>query len=270
MNNTSLAGQVALVTGASQGIGLHLAQGLAAHGMTIVGLARRAEPLTEAMESVAARFAVPTLAVAADVTRTEHVERAVTRALKHCGPLDLVVNAAGLVDAAEVPAWEADPDQWWSVVESHIRGAHLIARAVVPGMVDRGQGRIVNLASGMGTRAEPDYSAYSVGKAGQIRFTEALAEALRGTGVFAFNIAPGLVRTQMTAGMPKWEGHTAWTPPERVVELVCSVAVGELDAWAGRFLRAGVDRVDVIRSMVPEGASRQLRLRAYSPDDPVA
>lgn len=270
MSSTSLAGQVALVTGASQGIGLHLAQGLAAQGMTIVGLARRPGPLTEAMQSVAARFAVPTLGVAADVTQTEDVDHAVARALQLFGSIDLVVNGAGLVDAAEGPAWEAEPDQWWSVVESHIRGAHLIARAVAPGMLERGQGRIVNLASGMGTRAEPDYSAYSVGKAGQIRFTEALAESLRGTGVFAFNIAPGLVRTEMTGGMPKWEGHTAWTPPERVVELVCSVAVGELDAWTGRFLRAGVDRVEAVQNLFPEGASRQLRLRAYGADDPVA
>ena len=146
----------------------------------------------------------------------------------------------------------------------------LLARAVLPTMVARGRGRVVNLASGMGTRAEADYSAYSVGKAAQIRLTECLAESLLGTGVFAFNIAPGLVQTEMTAGMPRWAGHTAWTPLERVVELVCAVAAGRLDQWSGRFLRAGVDDPAVVAPLSPSGPDRQLRLRPYGADDPLA
>ena len=169
-----------------------------------------------------------------------------------------------------MPVWEADVDQWWSVVTSHVRGAQLTIAAVVPSMVERGRGRVVNLASGMGTRAEPDYSAYSVGKAAQMRLTEALDLSLQGTGALAFNIAPGLVRTDMTASMPKWGDHTSWTPPERVVELVCAVADGELDAWHGRFLRAGVDDPAALGSREPSGADRQLRLRPYGPDDPMA
>lgn len=270
MVETPLTGQVALVTGASTGIGFQLAHALAARGAAVAGLARGAARLTAAMDEVAAATGARVLAVAADVTDAAAVGAAVARVVEQLGPVDLLVNNAGLVDAAEVPIWAADGEQWWAVVASHIRGPLLLVQAVVPGMVDRGRGRVVDLASGMGTRAVPEYSAYSVAKAGQIRLTEALAASLTGTGVHAFNVAPGLVQTEMTRSMPKWEGHTAWTPPERVVELVCAVAAGELDAWSGRFLRAGADDPGTLAGRTPGDGARQLRLRAYGPDDPVA
>ncbi|WP_100497480.1 SDR family NAD(P)-dependent oxidoreductase [Geodermatophilus chilensis] len=270
MADASLAGQVALVTGASTGIGRQLAHALADRGAAVAGLARGAERLTAAVDEIAGATGRPVLAVAADVTDAAAVDAAVARVVEQLGPVDLLVNNAGLVDAAEVPVWAADREQWWAVVASHIRGPQLLIGAVVPAMVRRGRGRVVNLASGMGARAVPEYSAYSVGKTGLIRLTEALAASLLGTGVHAFNVAPGLVRTEMTDSMPKWEGHTAWTPPERVVELVCAIAAGELDDWSGRFLRAGADTPDTVGRVVLEEGARQLRLRPHGPDDPVA
>ena len=94
------------------------------------------------------------------------MDAAVARVADELGGVDLLVNNAGVIDAAEVPVWEADPDQWWDVVASHVRGAQLLVRAVVPGVPPRGHGRVVNLASGMSTKANRDYSAYSVGKTG--------------------------------------------------------------------------------------------------------
>ena len=207
--------------------------------------------------------------VSADVTDGAAVEAAIAQVLERFGRVDLLVNNAGLIDAAEVPVWEADPDQWWQVVTSHIRGAQLMARAVVPGMLARGSGRIVNLVSGMGTRAEPQYSAYSIGKTGLMRLTETLATSLSGTGVCAFDVAPGLVDTPMTRSMPKWRDFSDWTPPSHVVALVGSIAAGRLDSWSGRFLRAGTDDPDVLGALTPEGAARQLRLRPYGDDDPL-
>ena len=264
-----LSGQVALVTGASSGIGRALVEGLAARGMAVAGLARNEERLTTGMAEVAGSFRVRTLAVGADVTDPAAVDAAVARVADELGRVDLLVNNAGVIDAAEVPVWEADPDQWWDVVASHVRGAQLMVRAVVPGMLARGHGRVVNLASGMGVRANRDYSAYSVAKTGLMRLTEALDLALQGSGVHAFDVAPGVVDTPMTRSMEMWRGFTDWTAPERVVELVAAIAAGELDAWAGRFIRAGKDSVETLRSLTPQEAVRQLRLRPYGDDDPL-
>ncbi|HEX2073289.1 MAG TPA: SDR family oxidoreductase [Geodermatophilus sp.] len=270
MPDGPLSGQVALVTGASTGIGRHLAEGLAARGATVAGTARGADRLAAAMDEVAAATGGRTLAVPVDVTDRAAVDAAVADVTGAFGRIDLLVNNAGLIDAAEVPVWEADPDQWWDVVTSHVRGAQLLVRAVVPGMLARGGGRVVGLASGMSVRARPEYSAYSVAKTGLMRLTEALAGSLQGTGVHAFDVAPGVVDTPMTRSMPMWRGFTDWTPPERVVELVAAIAAGELDEWSGRFLRAGADDLDVLRALRPGDAARQLRLRPYGDGDPLA
>ncbi|WP_091249725.1 SDR family NAD(P)-dependent oxidoreductase [Klenkia soli] len=260
MPEGSLAGQVALVTGASTGIGLELARGLAERGARVAGLARGADRLAAAMDGLGG------LAVPADVTDLGAVRAAVERVTAELGPVDLLVNNAGLIDAAEVPVWQADPDQWWSVVESQLRGPFHLVQAVVPAMVARGSGRVVDLASGMSTRANPDYSAYSVGKAGQLRITESLAAA----GVLAFDVAPGVVDTPMTRSMAMWQGFEDWTPASAVVDLVAAIGEGRLDHWSGRFVRAGKDTVEALAATHPEGTQRQVRLLPHGAADPVA
>ncbi|SNR88545.1 SDR family NAD(P)-dependent oxidoreductase [Blastococcus mobilis] len=267
---TALAGQVALVTGASTGIGRHLVEGLAGRGMAVAGLARGGDRLTATMAEVAEATGARTLGVAADVTDRDAVASAVEQVVAELGQVDLLVNNAGLIDAAEEPLWEVDPDEWWEVVSSHIRGGFLLCRTVVPWMVLRNSGRIVDLASGMSVRARPEYSAYSVAKTGLMRMTEALTGALEGTGVRAFDVAPGVVDTPMTRSMPMWRGFEDWTPPEKVVELIAAIAAGELDAWSGRFLRAGADDLQHLCAVTPTGAARQLRLQPYGDDDPLA
>jgi NAD(P)-dependent dehydrogenase (short-subunit alcohol dehydrogenase family) len=264
-----LAGTVALVTGASAGIGRYVAEGLAARGAAVAGLARTADRLSVAMTEVAEATGARTLAVAADVTDREAVLAAVQQVTAELGPVDLLVNNAGLIDAAEVPLWEADPDQWWQVVESQVRGPFLLAHAVVPTMVARGGGRVIGLASGLGTRGSDVYSAYSAGKTAQMRITEGIALAGAEHGVRAFDLAPGVVDTEMTRAMPMHAGRTEWTRPEDVVDLVVAIATGELDAWSGRFFRAGADELATLRATTPTGAGRQLRLRPYGDDDPV-
>ena len=264
-----LSGQVALVTGASTGIGRHLVEGLARRGMAVAGLARNEERLAAAMAEVASSTGGRTLAVAADVTDRESVADAVEKAVEELGQIDLLVNNAGLIDAAEEPLWEADPDQWWDVVSSHVRGSFLLCRTVVPWMVLRNRGRIINIASGQSLRAHPDFSAYGVAKTGLMRITEALAGALEGSDVHAFDLSPGVVDTRMTRSMTMWQGFTDWTPPERVVEFVAAIAAGELDQWSGRFLRVGADDPEVVKGLTPEGTARQLRLHPYGDADPL-
>jgi NAD(P)-dependent dehydrogenase (short-subunit alcohol dehydrogenase family) len=100
--------------------------------------------------------------------------------------------------------------------------------------------------------------------------TETLAGALEGSDVRVFDLAPGVVDTPMTRSMPVWEGRTDWTPPEDVVEYVAAIAAGEVDKWSGRFLRVGVDDLDVVRGLSPVDAARQLRLHPYGDTDPLA
>ena len=265
-----LSGSVALVTGASSGIGLHLVRGLAERGMAVAGLARGADRLTEAMAEVADATGARVLAVPCDVTDRAAVETACARVTEELGPIDLLVNNAGLIDAAEVPLWEADPDQWWDVVASHLRGSFLLCRTVVPWMLLRNRGRIVNIASGQSVRVNPVYSAYGVAKTGLVRITEALHLALEGSDVTAFDLAPGVVDTPMTRTMSIWEGKTDWTPPEDVVAFVAAIASGELDRWSGRLVRVGADDPAVLAGMTPEDDARRLRLRPYGDDDPLA
>jgi NAD(P)-dependent dehydrogenase (short-subunit alcohol dehydrogenase family) len=262
-------GGVALVTGASTGIGRYLVEGLAARGMAVAGLARGEDRLRTAMEEVTAATGARTLAVAADVTDRASVQAAVERVVEELGQIDLLVNNAGLIDAAEEPLWEADPDQWWEVVSSHIKGAFLLCRTVVPWMVLRNHGRIVNIASGQSLRVRPEFSAYGVGKTGLMRITEALAGALEGSDVRAFDLSPGVVETQMTQSMSMWKGFTDWTPPEKVVEFVAAIAAGDLDQWTGRFLRVGADDPAALAGMTPHDDARHLRLRPYGGDDPL-
>ena len=264
-----LTGTVALVTGASAGIGLHVAEALAARGAAVAGLARGGDRLRTAMAEVAAATGARTLALAADVTDRRAVDAAVAEVSRELGPVGLLVNNAGLIDAAEVPLWEADPDQWWQVVESQVRGPFLLARAVLPGMVAVGSGRVVGLASGIGTRANPHYSAYSAGKTAQMRITESIDLAGAPHGVRAFDLAPGVVDTAMTRAMPMHEGRSDWTRPEDVVDLVVAIAAGELDQWSGRFFRAGVDDLATLRATTPSGDARRLRLRPYGDTDPL-
>jgi NAD(P)-dependent dehydrogenase (short-subunit alcohol dehydrogenase family) len=230
-------------------------------------MARNQERLATAMSEVADSTGSRTLAVAADVTDRASVEVAVGRVVEELGQVDLLVNNAGLIDEAEVPLWEADPDQWWQVVESHVLGGFLLCRAVVPWMVLRNRGRVVNLASGMSVRPAPEYSAYSVAKTGLMRLTENLSGALEGSDVRAFDVAPGVVETDMTRSMPMWRGKTDWTTPDRVLGFVSAIAAGELDQWSGRLLSAMVDDLDELRATTPDGPARQLRLRPYKDGD---
>jgi NAD(P)-dependent dehydrogenase (short-subunit alcohol dehydrogenase family) len=190
--------------------------------------------------------------------------------------VDLLVNNAGVIDPVEVPVWQADPGDWWDVVETDLRGPFHLVRAVVPGMVERGAGRVIGLNSSAGTTDRAIYSAYSAAKAGLFRITGNLHLAGFEAGLRAFEISPGTARTDMTAAMPLHRRRTEWTPPEALVDLVSAVARGELDAWSGCFLRAGVDTPASLREIADRQASgvvpvpaRRLGLLRLGPDDPV-
>ena len=238
-----LAGQVTLVTGAGRGIGRRIALELAGAGMKVAVSARTREQVEQTAADIGG------LAIAGDVSRVDDVERTVAETERVLGPIDVLVNNAG-VGGAGRPTWEQEPDQWWRVVEINLRGAFLCCRAVIPGMLDRGRGRIVNVASGAAYLPGSRGTSYAASKAGLHRFTEVLANELASTGVFAFSISPGLVRTEMTAD--NFADDAPWTPPELAPRLVRELASGRLDRLAGRYLHAEHDNIDDLAARADE------------------
>lgn len=271
MSAPDLGGQVALVSGASRGIGRELALALAGAGMRVGLLARDADRLQTVAAECEERGGSG-LPVPVDVTDPAGVRAAVAEVTSELGGVDLLVNGAGMIEPVERPLWEVDPDDWWRVVEVNVRGPALLLWAVAPGMLERGHGRVVNLNSGMAGRQVPNYSAYSASKGAVMRITDCLAGPLRDGGVSIFDVTPGLVRTDMTAAMPMWANHRPdqFFDVRRVCEMVLAVAAGRLDELTGRFLHAGKDEIDdlVARAAeIRERDGRVLRIRPYGPDD---
>jgi len=264
--------RVALVTGAARGIGRALATGLAAQGVAVAVLGRRRAALEPVLREVRG-CAVEAAAVEADVRDYDAVLAAVTAAAEALGrPIDLLVNNAGVIEPVEVPIWEADPGQWWDVVETDLRGPFHCIRAVVPGMVAAGGGRVVDLNSGAGGGDRAIYSANCAAKAALFRVSGNLHLAGHAAGIRAFEVSPGVVATDLTASMAMHAGRTEWTPPQAVVELVRALARGELDDWSGCYLRAGVDTVESLSAALPGRGEhdRRLRVLPFGPDDAAA
>ncbi|MHA6764503.1 SDR family NAD(P)-dependent oxidoreductase [Streptacidiphilus sp. PAMC 29251] len=239
----TLEGQVALVTGAGRGIGREIALGLAEEGMHLGVIGRNRETLADTLRACV-RHGVKCVAVAADVTRFGAVREAVRSIERDLGPVDLLVNNAGQVDRAEVPLWEADPDQWWSVVETNLRGPFHLMRTVLPGMVERRRGRVVNLNCGFfALRPEWRYSAYATSKAALLRLSDNVAGPLRPHGVTVLDLSPGVVATGMTAGMPMFADMVDWGSIPLLVSTVVDAGRGRLDPLHGRFLHLGRDDI---------------------------
>jgi NAD(P)-dependent dehydrogenase (short-subunit alcohol dehydrogenase family) len=235
------AAGVALVTGANRGLGRLAALALAGAGFKVGLLGRSLPGLIVVANEIASAGGRAAVAVA-DVRVFNEVRVAVAD-IEHelDAGVDLLLNNAGVIDPVEVPVWAADPDDWWDVVETDLRGPFHLVRAVVPGMVERGAGRVITVNSGVGAGNKEIYSGYAAAKAGLFRITGNLHLAGYQHGLRAFDISPGSILTDMTSGMPMHAGRTEWTPAEAFLDLVLAAAQGELDAWAGCYVRAGVD-----------------------------
>jgi 3-oxoacyl-[acyl-carrier protein] reductase len=237
-----LDGQVALVTGGGRGIGAGIARELADAGMRVAVAARSGDEV----EQVAAE--IDGLAVVADVSRRESVEAMVPRVEGELGPIDLLVDNAG-VAGWEGTAWEAPAEKWWHVFEVNVLGVFVSCRAVIPGMLERGGGRIAITGSGAAYLPGSTSTAYSASKAAVCRLGETLAAQLRGR-IPVFFFSPGLVRTEMTEG--SFPENAPWTPPELAPQLVRKLASGRYDRLAGRYLHAEHDDVDDLLARIDE------------------
>ncbi|MGE5135166.1 MAG: SDR family NAD(P)-dependent oxidoreductase [Gemmatimonadota bacterium] len=252
----NLDGQVALVTGAGRGIGRAIALALSQAGAAVAVCARSMDELTGVTREIAHRRG-HAAAVRCDVLRRHEVEDMVARVEAALGPVDLLVNNAGRFGPIG-PIAAVDPDDWWQALEVNLRGPLYCARAVLPGMLARGHGRIVNVSTTAGFAATPMLSAYAVSKAALYRLSENLAAETRGHGVAVFTIIPGLVRTAMSesalsCGEPsvaQWfKGAFASqedVSAESAATLVTYLASGAADILSGRYIAATDDVVQMV------------------------
>lgn len=264
MNNTvsskgeDLTRRVAVVTGGGRGLGALFAEGLAAAGMAVVVVARTTAEVQATAQRIRAAGG-QALALTADVSDRQAVEQMVAAAEAQVGAVEVLVNNAGLFGAFG-PVWEVHPEEWWREMEVNVRGPFLCARAVLPGMIARRRGRIINVASGAGTGPIPAVSAYAASKAALISFTNSLAGETAPYGISVFAINPGTVRTPMnevarqSPVLAQWHPWFAQlfeeggdVPAEPAVRLVVALASGQADPLTGRFLDVGDDLTHLVQ-----------------------
>lgn len=235
----SLLGQIGVVTGAGRGIGREIARSLAAEGMSLLLLARTSSQVRELAEDLTTRYDVKVLPAAIDIADADAVDRVVAHAEQQLGTVDLLVNNAARIEQAEVPFWQADRSDMWSVIETNLRGSMLMTRALLPPMVQRGHGRVINIGSrARGAAATGNYTGYALSKRALSVLTETLASSLAGSGVVVLEVLPGVVQTEMTQGMPVWAGRQIWDDAADTARAVVRAAQGQYDALSGQALDA--------------------------------
>jgi NAD(P)-dependent dehydrogenase (short-subunit alcohol dehydrogenase family) len=210
------------------------------------------------------------VAVPADVTDESSVANGCEQIVASLGPVDVLVNNAG-VSMAMGEMWDVEPQRWWYTVEVNLRGTYLCSRAILPSMVQRKTGRIINVVSRAGAHRWPYFTAYAVSKAAVIKLTESLAAETRDYGVSVFAIHPGLVRAGLTDSPPdfrpedreiagrvqNWfeqqfaEGKTV--SAEEAAAFVADLASAPADGLSGRYvaidddLDALIEQADEVR-----------------------
>ena len=187
-NDDRFSGRVALVTGGSSGIGAATVRRLVAEGARVASLDLGGEPPQGA------------LALAGDVSDSADVDAAVARATDELGPIDVLVCSAG-VTGASVSTVDVTDDEWRRVMAIDADGVFFCNRAVLPGMIERGYGRIVNVASIAGKEGNPMAAAYSAAKAAVIGMTKSIGKDVARTGVLVNCIAPAVIETPILAGL---------------------------------------------------------------------
>ncbi len=197
MLSLSLQGKVVLVTGASAGIGKATALALAAEGVRLVLCSRSAEKLEELREPLMEAGAAGVHLFAVDVTKRAEVEGAIASLPSEFAAIEILVNNAGLARGLE-KLYLDDPQNWEEMIDTNVKGLLYVTRALVPGMLERGAGHVVNLGSTAGWLAYAGGSVYCATKAAERSISDGLRIDLIGTPVRVTSVDPGMVKTDFS------------------------------------------------------------------------
>lgn len=217
---SGLAGRVALVTGGSRGIGRAIAENLATAGAAVAVLSTTEAGSLAVVDLLRAR-GVRSLAVSADVADARALDAAVSSVERGLGPVDVLVNDAGI--ALRRPVVEMTDADWDRVLAVNLSGPFYLARRCVPGMAERGWGRVINVSSISGRLGTAGMTAYCASKWGLNGLTQALAAELRPSNVLVAAVLPGSVDTEMLAGSG-WKPDMSPAEVARVVTFLCAEA----------------------------------------------
>jgi 3-oxoacyl-[acyl-carrier protein] reductase len=198
MNQIDLVGRVAVITGGAQGIGYAIAQRMLGSGATVVLWDADAAKLGEAKASLG--YAGKVIVEQVELTDEAGVAGATRAALAAAGRIDILVNNAGIT-GGNGTTWELAPDVWRRVIEVNLVAPYLVCRAVVPHMIEKKYGRIVNISSVAGKEGNANASHYSASKAGVIALTKSLGKELSGKGIMVNAVTPAAAKTAMFATM---------------------------------------------------------------------
>jgi short-subunit dehydrogenase len=243
------ADRVAVVTGASSGIGAQLARDLAARGAHVALLARREDRLRELADEIG-RGGVTALPVVCDVSERASVDAAFAAVLARLGKIDLLVNNAGYVRHALFKDHPIDDIE--RMMRTNYLGTVYTIKAVLPSMRARRQGWIVNLSSVAGKLGQPDESAYSATKFAVTGLSEAIGYELAPLGIHVMTVYPALVRTEMftpevLARMPPRVQRTFLEPPEFTRRVLQALARGAYEVTVPRYVTIAY----AIRTLIP-------------------
>jgi 3-hydroxy acid dehydrogenase/malonic semialdehyde reductase len=194
---STLRGRWALVTGATSGFGHAIARTLAREGAPVAITGRRADRLAALAEEIRSHHGVPVVPLVFDVRDRAAVSHALSGEENLLSHLEIVVNNAGLALALD-PVSTGDPDDWDQMIDTNVKGLLYVTRAVLPGMVERGRGHVVNIGSVAGRTVYPGGAVYSATKFAVAAISDTLRHDVLGTGVRVTNVEPGLAETEFS------------------------------------------------------------------------
>ena len=201
----SMKGQVALVTGASRGIGKAIAQALVAEGATVIGTATTAI----GAEAISTYLAENGKGMVLNVAENESINSVIEAITAEYGQLDILVNNAGIT--RDNLLMRMKEDEWDDVLNTNLKSVFRLSKAVMRGMMKRRSGRIINISSVVGTTGNPGQANYCAAKAGLVGFTKSLAKEIAARGITVNCVAPGFIDTDMTQSLTEEQKQAIFT-----------------------------------------------------------